>query len=240
MKYIAKSGEPPHPKASSDGCHVSCLGLSWNTEEDTLAVGFIKDFFLKRFKKHLPPPDLNLSEPAARNEAMARNLLTRAGVLSRVAELYDPCSWWEPVKVRMKLALQQFNGLEWTAMVPPEHQEYWAKLFRLMNQVHSITIPRCALVWVRHLRWSGAPSRLLLLLPGEFKKQDCAWNHPAQRAGKSCPGCCFLFCHSTSCQYGGISPLLHGLPNSCVLGNQQSQPNGSGCGPSTGSRPSTT
>ena len=78
MKYIAKSGEPPHPKASSDGCHVSCLGLSWNTEEDTLALGFIKDFFLKRFKKHLPPPDLNLSEPAARNEAMARNLLTRA------------------------------------------------------------------------------------------------------------------------------------------------------------------
>ena len=63
MKYIAKSGEPPPPKASVDGVHISCPGLSWNTEEDTLALGFKEDFFLKRFKGHQPPPDLNLSEP---------------------------------------------------------------------------------------------------------------------------------------------------------------------------------
>ena len=112
MKYIARSGEPPPPKASVDGAHVSCLGLSWNTEEDTLALGFNEDFFLKRFKGHQSPPDLNLSDSTSLSEAMAKDLLTRAGVLSRVAELYDPCGWWEPLKVQMKLALQQFNHME--------------------------------------------------------------------------------------------------------------------------------
>ena len=74
-------------------------------------LGFNEDFFLKRFKGHQPPPDLNLSDPMSLNEAMAMDLLTRAGVLSRVAELYDPCGWWEPLKVQMNLALQQFNGI---------------------------------------------------------------------------------------------------------------------------------
>ena len=145
MKYIARSGEPPPPKASIDGSHVGCLGLSWNTEEDTLALGFNEEFFLKRFKGHQPPPDMNLSDPALLDEAMAKNLLTRAGVLSRVAELYDPCRWWEPLKVQMKLALQHFNGMDWTAPVPPEHQQQWAKLFQLMNKARLITIPRCVL-----------------------------------------------------------------------------------------------
>ena len=76
---------------------------------------------------------------------MAKALLTRAGVLSGVAELYDPCRWWEPLKVQMKLTLQQFNGMEWTALVLPEHQQQWVKLFQLMNQAKSITIPRCVL-----------------------------------------------------------------------------------------------
>ena len=99
---------------------MGCLGLSWNTENDTLALGFNEDFFLKRFKGHKLPPDMNLADPDCLSEAMVHNLLTRAGVLSRVAELYDPCGWWEPLKVQMKLALQQFNSLEWTAPVPED------------------------------------------------------------------------------------------------------------------------
>ena len=74
------------------------------------------------------------------NEAMAKDLLTRAGVLSRVAELYDLYRWWEPLKVQMKLALQQFNGMEWTAPVLPEHQQQWVKLFQLMNHAKSLVV----------------------------------------------------------------------------------------------------
>ena len=64
-------------------------------------------------------------------------------MLSRVAELYDPCGWWEPLKVQMKLTMQHFNGHEWTSPVPEEKHATWVKLFTLMNQVRTIAILWC-------------------------------------------------------------------------------------------------
>ena len=145
MKYIARSGEPPPAKASTDGRNIGCLGLLWDTQQDTLTLGFNEEFFLKRFKGHKKVPDLNLADSFSLDEAMGRGLLTRAGVLSRVAELYDPCGWWEPLKVQMKLTMQHFNGHEWTAPVPEKKHAAWIKLFTLMNQVRTIAIPRCVL-----------------------------------------------------------------------------------------------
>ena len=142
MKYIARSGQKPPPKASVDGVHVGCLGLAWNTEEDTLSLGFNEDFFLKRLKGQKPPPIVNLKDSLALNEALTNNLITRAGILSRVAELYDPCGWWEPIKVQMKLAMQSLNGLNWTDPVPPDCRTEWVDLFHTMNQLKSIQIAR--------------------------------------------------------------------------------------------------
>ena len=45
MKYIARSGEPPPAKASTDGRNIGCLGLLWDTQQDTLTLGFNKEFF---------------------------------------------------------------------------------------------------------------------------------------------------------------------------------------------------
>ena len=143
MKYVARSDEPPPAKASSDGRNIGCLGLLWDTQRDTLTLGFNEEFFLKRFKGHKKVPDLNLADPSSLDEAMGRGLLTRAGVLSRVAELYDPCGWWEPLKVQMKLTMQHFNGHKWTSPVPEEKHATWVKLFALMNQIWTIAIPRC-------------------------------------------------------------------------------------------------
>ena len=62
------------------------------------------------------------------SEAIARNLLTRAGVLSRVAKLYDPCGWWEPLKVQMKLTLQHFStGLGICSFVFWVNHSFFAK-----------------------------------------------------------------------------------------------------------------
>ena len=145
MKYIARSGQKPPPKASADGVHVGCLGLAWNTESDTLSLGFNEDFFLKRLKGQKPPPNISLKDSLALNEALINNLITRAGILSRVAELYDPCGWWEPVKVQMKLAMQNLNGLSWTDPVPPDCRNDWVNLFHTMNQLKSIQIVRSIL-----------------------------------------------------------------------------------------------
>jgi hypothetical protein len=145
LKYVARSGQKPPSKASVNGTSVGCLGLSWNTEEDTLSLAFNEDFFLKRLKGQKPPPDISLKDTAVLDEALNNNLITRAGILSRVAELYDPCGWWEPIKVQMKLAMKNLNGLLWTDPVPPDCRKDWTELFHTMNQLKSIQIARSVL-----------------------------------------------------------------------------------------------
>jgi hypothetical protein len=145
LKYVARSGQKPPSKASANGTSVGCLGLSWNTEEDTLSLAFNEDFFLKRLKGQKPPPDISLKDTAVLDEALNNNLITRAGILSRVAELYDPCGWWEPIKVQMKLAMKNLNGLLWTDPVPPDCRKDWTELFHTMNQLKSIQIARSVL-----------------------------------------------------------------------------------------------
>jgi competence transcription factor ComK len=142
LKYVARSGHKPPPKAAADGVHVGCLGLAWNTEKDTLSLAFNEDFFLKRLKGKKLPPDKSLKDSDVLDEALNKDLITRAGILSRVAELYDPCGWWEPIKVQMKLAMQHLNGLDWNDPVPPECRKDWVSLFHIMNQLKSIHLKR--------------------------------------------------------------------------------------------------
>jgi len=134
MKYIALSGKVPPPKASADGRTIGCLGLAWDTGQDTLSLAFNKDFFLKRIPGKKQLPDLNLGHSSNLQEALAKDLITRAGILSRVAELYDPCEWWEPTRVQMKLAMQSLNGSEWTAPVPTECRKEWVNLNHCSSQ----------------------------------------------------------------------------------------------------------
>jgi hypothetical protein len=49
------------------------------------------------------PPKMDVTTPEGLQEAFNAHLFTRAGVLSRVAESYDPAGWYKPVKVNMKL-----------------------------------------------------------------------------------------------------------------------------------------
>ena len=39
--------------------------------------------------------------------------LTRRTILAKVAEFYDSCGFWEPIKLQMKLAMLPLKGLEW-------------------------------------------------------------------------------------------------------------------------------
>ena len=168
LKYVAKSGEKPPAKASVDGKNVGCLGLAWNTQADTLSLAFNEDFFLKKLKGHKPPPVTNLRDPELLDEALARNLITRAGILSRVAELYDPCGWWEPIKVQMKLAMQSFNGLTWETPVPPECQKEWIDLFQIMNKLKEIHLTRSVLPYD-----SPANSKIRIIVVADAAANSC-------------------------------------------------------------------
>jgi hypothetical protein len=85
---------------------------------------------------------MNLNDPGVLESALSHDLMTRAGILSRVAELYDPCGWWEPIKVQMKLSLQFLNGLDWADPVPPDQRQEWIRLFDTMTQLKAIHIQR--------------------------------------------------------------------------------------------------
>jgi hypothetical protein len=142
MKFVAKSGEPPPAKASS-GRSIGCLGLDWATEADTFSLAYDVSFFLKQPKSKVQLPVVDLGDQVNLAKALAGDLVTRAGILSRVAEFYDPCGLFECVKIQLKLALQGMNGLEWNAPVPPEYHADWIKLFELMKEIKKIEIPRC-------------------------------------------------------------------------------------------------
>ena len=49
-------------------------------------------------------------------------------MLSKVAELYDPCSFWEQIKLQMKLAMLPLKGLDWDEEIPSIQQAKWAEI----------------------------------------------------------------------------------------------------------------
>jgi len=145
LKFVVRSGEPPPEKASADGKTVVCLGIAWQTESDTISLAFDESFFLKKLKGQKQLLDLDLKDPDNLSKVLTGQLMTRAGVLSRVAELYDPCGWYEPIKVQMKLGLQSLNGLDWSAPVPEETYPVWSSLFEMMNKAKAVELPRSVL-----------------------------------------------------------------------------------------------
>jgi hypothetical protein len=89
------------------------------------------------------PPKMDVTTPEGLQEAFNAHLFTRAGVLSRVAESYDPAGWYKPVKVNMKLWLSALNTLGWNDPVPAEFHDTWVRLFSFLEDSCDIKIPRC-------------------------------------------------------------------------------------------------
>ena len=49
--------------------------------------------------------------------------LTQRIVVSILAELYDPCGFWEPWKLQLKLMSQSLAGMEWDEYIQAEDQD---------------------------------------------------------------------------------------------------------------------
>ena len=52
-------------------------------------------------------------------------ILTRRMVVSIMAELYDPCGFWKPWKLQLKLMSQSLAGMDWDDNIRQEDQEMW-------------------------------------------------------------------------------------------------------------------
>jgi Pao retrotransposon peptidase len=143
LKFIAKSGEPPPEGASADGQTVGCLGIAWQTQADTLSLAHQPMNLNKKVRGLKAAPDRDLSTAGEIRRAFQDGLISKAGVLSRIAEFYDPAGWWEPVKLQMKISFQELNPLSWEDQVPDDLIDTWVSHFTLIENTRSLTIPRC-------------------------------------------------------------------------------------------------
>ena len=67
-------------------------------------------------------------------------------MLAKVAEFYDPCGFWELVKLQMKLAMLPLKGLEWDEKIPELEQARWTEILTTFVELNNIQMPRCCIL----------------------------------------------------------------------------------------------
>ena len=68
--------------------------------------------------------------------------LTRRMVVSILAELYDPCGFWEPWKLQLKLMSQSLAGMKWDDNIRHEDQEIWKTQLSRLVEFPTLSVPR--------------------------------------------------------------------------------------------------
>jgi len=115
--------------------------MKWLPEKDVLGLNYNPMNLEKKVRGAKKTARLDVTNPDGLRTAFQNGLMTRAVVLGRVAEFYDPVGWFEPLKLQMKLLLSGLNGLDWHDRVPDEFVEPWIELFTLMEGAREIRIP---------------------------------------------------------------------------------------------------
>jgi hypothetical protein len=125
-----------------DGRSVGYLGMKWSPEKDVLQLGTDPMTLNHKVQGKKCIPVLDVTSEEGITQAFQQGAMSKAGILSRVAEMYDPDGLWEPLKVQMKIAFTALNGKEWRDPVGPEMAEIWAPLFTLLDELRAVSVPR--------------------------------------------------------------------------------------------------
>ena len=71
--------------------------------------------------------------------------LTRRMILAKIEEFYDPCGFWEPIKLQMKLAMLPLKGLDWDKKISDSEQTKWKEILMTFVELNDIQMPRCCI-----------------------------------------------------------------------------------------------
>ena len=63
-------------------------------------------------------------------------------VVSILAELYNPCGFWEPWKLQLKLMSQSLAGMDWDEDIWAEDHESWKQQLSQLVDFPKLSIPR--------------------------------------------------------------------------------------------------
>ena len=70
-------------------------------------------------------------------------------VVSTLAELYDPCGFWEPWKLQLKILSQTLAGMDWNEYIPVNSQDQWKQQLSKLVDFHKLSVPRVCIPSVR-------------------------------------------------------------------------------------------
>ena len=70
-------------------------------------------------------------------------VLTKRTIASKLAELYDPASIWEPLKLKLKLEFTSFNGRTWDDALTNDEKIKWSGYLEEYMKLGDLKIDRC-------------------------------------------------------------------------------------------------
>ena len=77
-------------------------------------------------------------------------------LLKLQSSIYDPCGFWEPIKLQMKLAMLPLKELDWDEKIPEIEQTKWSEILTTFIELNDIQMPRCCIPsneeWVSKIR----------------------------------------------------------------------------------------
>ena len=71
--------------------------------------------------------------------------LTRSLIVAKISEFFDPCGFFEPIKLQMKLLTGTLKGKGWEEVLSEEDQTVWRKILKGYVDLPNIVIPRFCL-----------------------------------------------------------------------------------------------
>ena len=142
LKFIVRSGEKPSEKASPDGETMKLLGYKWDPIEDELSPG-LGELNLNKKTRGEKKPNLEPVRTVRDAERLLAGAeLTRSLIVGKISEFFDPCGFFEPVKLQMKLLTGSLKGRDWDEVLPEGDQIMWKEILKGYVDLPDITIPR--------------------------------------------------------------------------------------------------
>ena len=109
---------------------MKMLGYKWDTEKDILSPGTGELNLNKKSRGEKNPNPFPIRNQNAAEKLLRDVKVTRRMVLGKVSELWDPCGFFEPLKLQLKLEMLPLSGIEWDAVLADEFQEPWKNIFK--------------------------------------------------------------------------------------------------------------
>ena len=134
---------------------MKLLGYRWDRKKDELSPGLGELNLNKKVRGERRPNPEPVRTILDAEKLLANVKLTQSLIVGKISEFYDPCGFFEPIKLQMKLFTGSLKGKDWEEVLLEEEQETWRQILKGYVRLPKIIIP------MRDV--SGSKIRLLCL-----------------------------------------------------------------------------